>query len=47
MEAPEMIVAERSPDVKEVHIVWMTLGWDAMAIRFRSRRPRNRAWKMS
>src|SRR6185312_720426 len=26
MKAPEMIVADRPPDVKEIHIVWMTTG---------------------
>ena len=26
MKAPEMIIADRSPDVKEIHIVWMTTG---------------------
>ena len=26
MKAPEMIIADRSPDVKEIHVVWMTTG---------------------
>src|SRR6478672_5306333 len=26
MKAPEMIIADRPPDVKEIHIVWMTTG---------------------
>src|SRR6187399_3008815 len=26
MKAPEMILADRPPDVKEIHIVWMTTG---------------------
>jgi hydrogenase small subunit len=26
MKAPEMVIADRPPDVKEIHIVWMTTG---------------------
>src|SRR5690349_23576519 len=26
MKAPDMIVADRPPDIKEIHVVWMTTG---------------------